>query len=153
MHGVKGDDIVFDVELLQQFLRRRYLVGFFVNFDMRQHQRRIGAKSTEDLSGLGILEGVETTLERLAIERHHARASGRFAAVEVCGVFTKDLLDILRVQALQNITDRRVGGRPLPTDRERLVQTSPVRLDEGANASVGVGTGHNRQNGKQQNMR
>src|SRR6516165_10254346 len=57
---------------------------------------------------------VRPTLERLAIERHHARASGRFAAVEVCGVFTKDLLDILRVQALQNITDRRVGGRPLP---------------------------------------
>jgi hypothetical protein len=115
------------------------------------HQRRIGAKSTENLFGLGIVEGVETTLERFAIEHHHARASGRFAAVQVCGVFTKDLL--LRVQALQNITDRRVGGRSLPTDRERPVQTSPVRLDEGANASVRVGAGHNRQNGQQQNMR
>src|SRR5271156_581943 len=81
MHGVNGDDIVFNIELLQQFLRRRYLVGFLVNFDMRQHQRRIGGKSTEDLSGLGIVEGVETTLSALpssATMRMPAGASLRF---------------------------------------------------------------------------
>jgi len=68
-------------------------------------------------------------------------------------VFAKDFLDIRRVQPLQNITDRRVRGRPLPTDLERLVQPSAVRLDEGANAPVRIGARHNRQNGKQQNMR
>jgi hypothetical protein len=149
MHGVERDDMACDIELFEQFLRRWYLVGLFVDLDMRQHQRRIGGKRAEDLSGLVIVEGVETALERLAVERHHARACGRLAAVQVCGVFTKDLLDIRRVEALQNIADRGVGGRPLPTDRKRLVQAFPVGLDEGANAPVRIGAGDNRQNGKQ----
>jgi len=57
-------------------------------------------------------------------------------------------------QPLQNIADRRVGGRPLPTDLERLVQNRRrcvlmnVRMPP-----VRVGSRHNRQNGKQQNMR
>ena len=97
---------------------------------MRQHQRRIGGKSAEYLSRLGIVEGVKTASERLAVKRQNTRAGGRFAAVQVCGVFAKDLLDIRWVKPLQNITDRRVRGRPLPTDLERLVQPSPVRLDE-----------------------
>src|ERR1700747_1979068 len=122
--------MVCDIEFFQQFLRRRYLVGLFINLDMRQHQRRIGGKSAEYLSGLSIVEGVETALESLAVERHDTHADGRRAAVQVCGVFTKDLLDIRRVEALENIPDRRVGGRPLPTNCERLVQPSPVRLEE-----------------------
>ena len=51
----------------------------------------------------------------------NAESCGRFAAVEVCCVLAKDLFDIRRIQPLQNITDRRVGGRPLPTDFERFV--------------------------------
>jgi hypothetical protein len=153
MHGIERDEMACDIEFFQQFLGRRYLVGLFIDFYMRQHQRRIGGKSAEYLSGLGIVEGVETALERLAVERHNTHADRRRATVQVCGVFTKDLLDIRRLQALENIPDRRVGGRPLPTDRERFVQPSPVRLDEGANAPVRIGAGHNRQNGKQQNMR
>ncbi len=120
---------------------------------MRQHQRRIGGKGAEYLSCLGIVEGVKTAPERLAVKRQNTRASGRFAAVQVCCVFAKDLLDIRRFQPLQNIPDRRVGGRPLPTDLERLVQPSPVRLDECVDAPVRVGSRHNRQNGKQQNIR
>ena len=153
MHRVQRDDMARDIELFQQFLHRRYLVGLFVDLDMRQHQRRIGGKGAEYLSCLGIVEGVETALEHLAVKRQNTRASGRFATVEVCCVLAKDLLDIRRVQPLQNITDRRVGGWPLPTDLERLVQPSPVRLDERPNAPVRVGSRHNRQNGKQQNMR
>ncbi len=95
-----------DIELFQQFLHRRYLIGLFVDLDMRQHQRRIGGKSAEYLSCLGIVEGVKTAPERLAVERQNTRASGRFAAVQVCCVFAKDLLDIRRFQPLQNKGDR-----------------------------------------------
>ena len=58
-----------DIKLFQQFLHRRYLIGFFVNLDMRQHQRRIGSKSAEYLSCLDIVEGVKTAPERLAVKR------------------------------------------------------------------------------------
>ncbi len=120
---------------------------------MRQHQRRFDSESTEYLSCLGIVEGVEAALERLAVKRQNTRAGGRFAAVQVCCVLAKDLLDIRRIQPLQNITDRRVGGWPLPADLERFVQSFEVHLDERTNTPVRVGSRHNRQNGKQQNIR
>src|SRR6516162_1503750 len=65
MHGVERDDMARNIEFLQQFLHRRYLVGLFIDHDMRQHQRRIDSKSAEYLSCFGIVEGVETALERL----------------------------------------------------------------------------------------
>jgi hypothetical protein len=116
VHGIERDDVASDIEFFQQFLYRRYLVGFFIDLDMRQHQRRIDGKSAEYLSCLGIVEGVETAPERLskgerlAVKRQNTLAGGRFAAVEVCCVLAKDLLDICRIQPLQTITDRRVGG-------------------------------------------
>jgi len=85
-----------DFELFEQFLHRGYLVGLFIDFDMRQHQRRFDSESTEYLSCLGIVEGVEAALERLAVKRQNTRAGGRFAAVQVCCVLAKDLLDIRR---------------------------------------------------------
>jgi hypothetical protein len=45
------------------------------------------------------------------------------------------------------------AGGPLPADLERIVQPFEVNVDERANAPVRVGARHNRQNGKQQNMR
>ena len=89
MHRVERDNMARNIEFFQQFLHRRYLVGLVIDLDMRQHQRRIGGKSVEYLSGLGIVEGVETAPERLskgehlAVERHNTGASGDFTAVQV----------------------------------------------------------------------
>src|ERR1700676_3419306 len=110
-------------------------------------------KSAEYLSCFVIVEGVETAFERFAVKRQNACAGGRCAAVEVCRVLAKDPLDIRRVQPLQNITDRCVGGWPLPADLESFVQPFKLNLDKRANAPVRVGSRHNRQNGKQQNIR
>ena len=63
------------------------------------------------------------------------------------------LLDILRLQPLQNETDRRMGGGPFPANLERLVQLLPMNLDESFDASIRVRAAHNSQNGKKQNMR
>src|SRR4029077_15760875 len=100
MHSVERDDMARDFELFEQFLHRGYLVVLFIDFDMRQHQRRFDSESTEYLSCLGIVEGVEAALERLAVKRQNTRAGGRFAAVQVCCVLAKDLLDIRRIQPL-----------------------------------------------------
>jgi len=40
MHRVQRDDMARDIKLFQQFLHRRYLIGFFVNLDMRQPAAR-----------------------------------------------------------------------------------------------------------------
>ena len=65
------------VEFLQQLLHGGDFVGFFVDLDMRQHQRRIDGERAEHLPGLDVVEGVETGLERLAVERDDARLAAR----------------------------------------------------------------------------
>ena len=75
MHGVERDEMARNIEVFQQFLHGRYLVGLFIDLDMRQHQRRIDGKSAEYLSCFGIVEGVETALERLRAVSVAATAS------------------------------------------------------------------------------
>ena len=103
MHGVERDDMARNIEFLQQFLHRRYLVGLFIDHDMRQHQRRIDGKSAEYLSCFGIVEGVETALERFAVKGQNACAGGCRPAVEVCRVLAKDPFDIRLVGRLATI--------------------------------------------------
>src|SRR5437762_14257417 len=89
---------------------------------------------------------------RLTISRPPQSAS-RCIEVQVGCMFAKGLFNICRRQPLQNIPDSRVSRRPLPADLEGLVKLSPMDLDEGADAAIRVGSGHNRQNGKQQDIR
>jgi hypothetical protein len=84
---------------------------------------------------------------------------GSFARVDihattpVGGVFAKDLFYFRRAQPLQNISDGGMSGRPSPAEPEGLVQFSPMNFDEGTDAAIRVGAAHNRQNGKQQDVR
>ncbi len=152
MHRVARDDMVRYVEFFQQLLHGGDFVGFFVDLDMRQHQRRVDGERAEHLSCLDVIEAIETALERLAIERHDTRAETGPGPVQVGCMFAKDLFNIRRAQPLQNIPDRSVRGRPLPADLEGFVQLSSVDFDEGADAAIRVGAAHNRQNGKQQDV-
>jgi hypothetical protein len=91
MHGVTGDDMPGHVEFLQQLLHGGDLVGFFIDFDMSQNQRRIDRERAEHLPCLDVVEGVETGLERLAVERNDARLGACRGQVQVRGVLAKDL--------------------------------------------------------------
>ena len=88
--------------------------------------------------------GVETALGQ------NECAGDYSGAVEVCRGLAKDPLDIRRVQPLQNIADRCLGGWPLPANLERSVQPFELNFDQRA-APARLGSRHNRQNGKQQN--
>ena len=44
VHGVERDDAVCKIDFLKKLLRRRNLVGFLVDFDMRQHKRAVGGE-------------------------------------------------------------------------------------------------------------
>ena len=45
-----------------------------------------------------------------------------------------------------------MSGGPFPSDLKGSVQLWPMDFDEGADAAIRVGTAHNRENGKQQDM-
>jgi len=152
-HGVQRHDAVRKIEFREKLLRRLDFVGFLVDFEMRQHQRRIGGEGAQNLPRLGVVEGVETSLERVAVERQGANAGYGRGVVASAGVIAKSRLDVGGFQALQNETDRRVRGRSLPVDPEGLVQPFPMNPDERADAAIGVGSAGDSQNRKQQNMR
>src|ERR1019366_1618982 len=111
VHRVERDDAVRNAEFFQKLLRCRNFVGFLVDFDMRQHQRRVGGEGAEYLLRPDVVEGVKTSLENLAVERQSANAGNRFVIVQLRGVIPKGLLDIFRSQPLRNETDRSVRGR------------------------------------------
>jgi hypothetical protein len=146
MHRIAGDDKARHVEFFQQALNGGDFVGFFIDLDMRQHQRRINGERAEQLFCLGVVEIVKAASERLAIEGHDAGVGSRHAKVQAGRVFAKGLFNIGRRQPLQNITDGRMRGRSFPADFEGFVQLSPMDLDEGANAAVRVRAADNRQN-------
>jgi len=62
MHGVERDDMACNIEFFQQFPHCRYLVGLFIDHDMRQHQRRIDGKSAEYLSCFTAVRLTEGTI-------------------------------------------------------------------------------------------
>ncbi len=153
MHGVAGDDMARQVEFLHQLLHGGDLVGFFIDFDVGENQRRIDRERAEQLPCLGVVEVVETALQRLAVERDDARLGARRSEIQVRCVVTEDLFDIGRAQPLQNIADRGMRRRPLPLDREGFVQPLPMHLEVSADAAIGIGAAHHGENGEQQHVR
>lgn len=153
MHRVAGDDMVRYVEFLQKLLHGGDFVGLFVDLDVRQHQRRVDGEGAEYLSCLDIIEAVETALERLAIECHDTRARSCGGKVQVGGVFAKYLFNIRRHQSLQNVSDGGMSGRPFPADLEGRVQFPPMDFDEGTDAAIRISAAHDREYGKQQDVR
>ena len=75
------------VEFLHQLLHGGDLVGFFIDFDVGENQSRIDRERGEHLLCLGVVEVVETALQRLAVERDDAGLGGRRSEIQVRGVF------------------------------------------------------------------
>ena len=153
MHGVAGDDASGHLELPQQLLHGGDLVGFLVDFDVGEDERRIDCEGAEHLLGLGVVEVVETALERLAVERDDAGSDASRLLIEVGGVFAEHLLDIGGVEPLQDIADGRVRRRSLPLDLEGFVEPSAMRFHVGADASIRIGAAQDGEHGKQQHVR
>ena len=152
MHGVAGDDLAGQVEFLHQLLHGGDLVGFFIDFDVGENQRGIDRERTEHLPCLGVVEVVETALQRLAVERDDASLRPRGRAIQVGSVFAKDLFDLRRAEPVQDIADRRVNGRALPIDIEGFVQPLPVDVEVGAQTAIGICAPDHGENRKQQHV-
>ncbi|MDD3287461.1 MAG: hypothetical protein PHX43_00445 [Alphaproteobacteria bacterium] len=143
MQRVKRDNLVRDVEFFEQSLGRGDFVGFFVDFDVRENQRRIGGKDAQNLPRSHVVERIEAAAQRLAIQCQRACAEIVFIIVQLRGVLPERCLNGFGVKALKNETDCRVGRWSPPRQPKGLVQFAAMNFDERANAAIRIGSRDN----------
>ena len=142
-----------DVEFANQPLRGGDLVGLFLDIDVGQDHARFGIECVQQLGRLAVAEIVETAPQRLPVERDGAPGRIGRVASQTGGVPAENLLDSLRIEALEDVADGGMSGRALPAQPEGGVQPAAVDRDEGFDGSKGVPAGHHGENREQQNMR
>ena len=152
VQSVESDDAVRDVEFAEQSLRGGNLVGFLLDIDVGQDQAAFGIECVQHLGRLAIAEIVEAAPQRLAVERDAASRRISRLARQSGGVQAENLLDGLRVEALEDVADGGMGGRALPVQPEGGVQPAAVDLDERLDGSEGVPAGHHGEDREQKNM-
>ena len=152
VHGVEGDDAVGELEFAEQLLRGGDFVGLLFDIDMGEDQAGFDVECMQQLGCLAVVEVVETSPERLAIQRDAAPRGIGFGIPQISGVAAEYLLDGLRIEALQDIADRGMSGGTLPAQAEGGVQPAAMHLDEGLDRTEGIATGHHGEDGEQQDI-
>jgi len=132
----RDDGALGDPEFGEQCLRRWDFVGFLGDIDMRQHQRGVGGEGAEDLRCNTIIEVVEASAERFAIQCDGSHAGGGPCGLQQSGMATEHRLHIHRVEALEDVADSCVGGRAAPFQTENGVQLIAMDIDEGDDAAI-----------------
>ena len=97
MHGIEREDAVLDLQFAEQLLRGRDLVGLFFDINMGQNHAGFDVESVQHLRRFTVVEIVETSPERLAIERDATSRRTGCSVPQTSGVAAKDLLDRLRI--------------------------------------------------------
>jgi hypothetical protein len=145
MKSVKRNDMANNTNLFQQFLRRRYLIRFFINLDMGKHQIRSRGKGAEDLFGSNVVESIETAFQCLPVQRQNTPLCHlKFVGIQAGSMLTKHIFHILSIKSDHNSTERGMGGRFLPLQSEGLVECLPVNLDKRAYVPIRIGSRNNR---------
>jgi len=142
-----------DTEFGQQRLCRRDLVGLAVDRDMSEHEGGIGGKCAQHLHGGLVMEIVEAAAQRLAIEGDAARPRRGTSRLQQGGVTAEGRLYRSRIEPLEDVADRRVGGRPAPPQPERGIEPVAMDVDEGDDATIRVAAAHDGQDGEQEHIR
>ena len=141
-----------DVEFVEQPLRGGDLVGFLLDIDVGQDQTGPGVECVQQLGRFAIAEIIEAAPQRLAVERDAtSRRIGCLAGQSGC-VQAENLLDGLRIEALEDVANGGMGGRTLPAQPEGCVQPDAMDLDEGCDGSKGVPAGDHGEDREQQDM-
>jgi len=142
-----------DAEFGQQRLRRRDLVGLFGDVDMSEHESGVGGKSAQQLGGGTVAEVIEAAAQRLAIEGDAALAGCPVRRLQKGGMAAERRLHRGRIEPLENVADGGVRGRAAPLQTEGRVQPVAMDIDEGDDASIRIGAGHNGEDREQQHVR
>jgi hypothetical protein len=67
-------------------------------------------------------------------------------------VSAENLLDRLRIEALEDVANGGVGRRTLPVQAEGGVQSATMHFGESRDGTIGIGAGDDGKDGEQQNM-
>src|SRR5215469_15857095 len=152
MHGIEGDNAVRDMEFAEQLLRGGDFVGLFRDIDVRQDETGLDVEGVQQLGCLAVGEIVEASSERLAIDRDDPSRRIGNGAAQAGGVLAEDLLDGLGFKALENVSNRGMGGGTPPVQTEGSVQSAAVHVDEGHDGTIGIATGDDSKDREQQDM-
>jgi len=152
MHGISGHEGHFETQVAQQGLHRWDLVRLLVAIEMRQNQTSLGGICAQDMRGLAVTETVEAVAQRLAVDGDVALWLLAGLVVQDASVTSEYRFNRGRIQPPKNETDRGVGWRAQPFQTKEVSQTDEVDVDETVDAAVGVGSGDDRQNGKQDDV-
>ena len=151
VHGVEGDDAVRDMEFAEQLLRGGDFVGLVRDIDVRQDETGFDLEGVQYLGRLAVGEIVEASSECLAIDRDDTlRRVGHGA--QTSGVLAENLLDRLGFKALEDVSNRGMGGGAPPVQTEGGVQSAAVHLDEGDDGTIGIAAGDDSKDREQQDM-
>ena len=101
-------------QVLSAFATDTSLVLAHIDIDVSEHERRVGGKSAEHLHGGTVVEVVEATPERFAIQRNAALPGRGAGGLQQGGVAAERHLHVGGIEALENIPNRRVGGGATP---------------------------------------
>jgi hypothetical protein len=149
VQGVGGEQDPPQAQLLDQRLGRRDLVALD-DLLVRQDEGRLAGEGAQHLGGGLVVEMVEATPQRLAIQRDDPPPWQGQAVTEMPGMAAEGGLDRGRVERVHEGAQRVDGRRAAETGTKGGVEPRAMHADEQADAAVGGGAREDRQHREQQ---
>ena len=118
VHGVEGDDAMRDMKFAEQLLRGGDFVGLVRDIDVRHDETGFDLEGVQHLGRLAVGEIVEASSERLAIDRDDTSRRIGNGVAQTGGVLAENLLDGLGFKALENVSNRGMGGGAPPVQTQ-----------------------------------
>ena len=111
-----------DVEVVQQLLDSRYLVGLLADLEMRQQQVGTGVECVQQLRRFAVGEVIEAALEGLAIKGEDTLPGLGATGLQAGSMPAEHMFDRSWIKALENVADGGMSWRTFPVQTKSRVQ-------------------------------
>src|SRR5208282_1954449 len=148
--GVEREHATLQSERLDQFRGRRYLIALLPDHQMAEDDLVDVAQRRKHVRRLLVGEGVEAAAQRLAVDGDGDQSSVRRRRLHRVRVRPKRRLQRVRIDALENIPQTRVGRCVAQRQAERFVQTLTMNPNEFMHLPIRIGPSDHAQDRVQQ---
>lgn len=148
MQSIECDDVMRQAQFGQKLLRRRHLMGFFTDLEMREQQIGPCIEGMQHLRCFAVVEVIEAAFEGLAVKRNDTLPGAAGGGLQAGSMLAEHLFNRGRIKALQNVANGGVGRRTFPVQAEGRVQAGAVDTDESDDATERICPGHHGQDRK-----